>query len=551
MNMNRYPYKTVSMLTVVLCVAAICFGCAPTNENGESFYKEWKVRAEQGQPYAPPKRKPVLDRQTKKLLKELESAADGGKPLPVIRTTIRVRDIDVKTMLQGLARAANQNIVFNQDIEGRVTLDVRNVPWDQVFKGVLKTQGLGYFWEGAIIRVMKREDLDKEVKRDIRTCVIPIQYSDAESLKENLQQILTGSSRDKKKKEGEAASTLQEPETVMVDKHTNSLIIHSTTAALARLVPIIEKLDRPTPQVLIEVHIVETTSETARELGVRWGGMYHHLESNQWVYPGVNSTGVMNPTIESGTDPTLTTLAGAENYPELTQATGLTLGYLASTTGKSLLMAELSALQSNGRLNILSSPSITTLDNQVAIIESGREVPYQSVENGEVKTEFKDATLKLEVTPHVIDGQVLKLKIFTKKDEVETMSSNLMSIQGQIISENPVISTKKAETNVILLDGQTTVIGGLNKESVYNQDEGVPGAMNVPVLGWLFKTRQTEKSMNDVLIFITPHILKQKQPGGNAKGRAPLPETSGEAAKPEESPQSPPPDAGRQGNKPE
>ncbi len=159
-------------------------------------------------------------------------------------------------------------------------------------------------------------------------------------------------------------------------------------------------------------------------------------------------------------------------------------------------------MQTEGKVNILSSPSITTLDNQKAIIESGQEVPYQTVENGEVKIEYKKAVLSLEVTPHVIGNNTLKLNINTKKDELDFANA----VGGQ-----PAIRTKSAITNVLLFDGQTTVIGGLSKE---NSDryriQGVPWLKDIPILGYLFKGKETIDSLDEVLIFITPHILGEQ-----------------------------------------
>jgi type IV pilus assembly protein PilQ len=166
-----------------------------------------------------------------------------------------------------------------------------------------------------------------------------------------------------------------------------------------------------------------------------------------------------------------------------------------------LLALQLSALQEEGKLNILSSPSITTLDNQSALIESGAEVPFQTVEDDEVSIEFKEAKLKLEVTPHVIDNHWLKMKIVTNKDELDFSRT----VQG-----NPTIITRKAQTNVLLFDGQTTVIGGLNQQSDSDTKTGVPVLSDIPLLGSLGKRTNKSKKMVDVLIFITPHILKQK-----------------------------------------
>jgi type IV pilus assembly protein PilQ len=156
------------------------------------------------------------------------------------------------------------------------------------------------------------------------------------------------------------------------------------------------------------------------------------------------------------------------------------------------------ALQEQGVLNILSKPSITTQNHQKAIIKSGKEVPYQTVEDDEISIEWKEAVIKLEVTPHIIDGQVVRLDILTHKDELDF---------SEPINGNPTIITKNAETSVMLMDGQTTVIAGLNKEKKTDSEQGVPGLKDMPGLGWLFKSTNNEKEKEELLIFITPHIL--------------------------------------------
>ena len=267
------------------------------------------------------------------------------------------------------------------------------------------------------------------------------------------------------------------------------------------MIPLIEDLDRPTPQVLIEANIVEATRSTSRELGVQWGGLYKTSSGDvaQWVTPGSNSSGITG----NLDTPLVPTSGNVVNFPAVLGDTGLTLGYVAQNIGKSILSVQLSALQDEGKVNILSSPSITTLDNQKAIIESGKEIPYQTVQDNEVKIEYKKAVLSLEVTPHVIGGETLKLNIKTTNNDID--------FTGDIVTlGNPIINTKKAETNVILLDGQTTVIGGLNKEKVDDSESSVPWLSKIPVLGYLFKGTSKENEMTDVLIFITPHILKER-----------------------------------------
>ncbi|MGD8522835.1 MAG: type IV pilus secretin PilQ, partial [Desulfobacterales bacterium] len=182
-----------------------------------------------------------------------------------------------------------------------------------------------------------------------------------------------------------------------------------------------------------------------------------------------------------------------------------TLGLIYQRVGDVLLDVQLSALQEQGKLNILSSPSITTLDNQTAFIESGRDIPFQTVEDGEVNIEYKKAVLRLDVTPHVIDDRTLKMYINVNKDEADFVNE----VQGQ-----PTILTKKAETNVIQFDGQTIVIGGLNKETTSDTKSGVPFLEDIPGLGYLFKKKGSSSDLEELLIFITPHILQPPTSGG-------------------------------------
>ena len=182
-----------------------------------------------------------------------------------------------------------------------------------------------------------------------------------------------------------------------------------------------------------------------------------------------------------------------------------TLGLIYTRVGEYLLSAQLSALQDQGKLHILSSPSITTQDNKLAFIESGQDVPYQSVEDGEVNVKYQKAVLRLEVTPNVIDGNTLKLDIKVNKDEADFTRTVL---------GNPTIITKKAETNVIQNDGQTIVIGGLSQETASRNDTGTPFLEDIPGLGYLFKRKSSADQMEELLIFITPHILKPKAAGG-------------------------------------
>nr|MBL0731634.1 type IV pilus secretin PilQ [Desulfobacterales bacterium] len=288
---------------------------------------------------------------------------------------------------------------------------------------------------------------------------------------------------------------------ILVDTHTNSIVIQAVQSELEIMRAMVLELDKPTLQVLIQAHIVEANSNTALALGIQWGGLYRSSGNGQnWITPGGNSTGIGGATLGEQLDPS----AGmAVNFPVNIDPSGpgLTLGFISESIGKHILTAQLSALEKEGQLNILSSPSITTLDNQKAIIESGSDIPYQTVEDEDVQIEWKKAVIRLEVTPYIIDGKTVKMKIFTNKDEVDFSDT---------VHGNPIVITKNAETNVVLFDGQTTVIGGLSKEKVEDGESGVPFLKNIPFLGYLFKNINKSNEKQELLIFITPYILKEK-----------------------------------------
>jgi len=495
-------FRKCSVLVACLFAVMLVAGCTGEDKNRiDRSYDEWKAKAEDSMGYSPSVRRRIMldDRDTE--------SADNGVPvadpeeqteklLPDSPVSLNMSDVAVAVLLRSLARAAGQNIMINEKVGGRANINIRKAPWDQVFLAVLKTHGLSYQWEGDIIRIMTAADVARDLQQaaqkiDLReleplaTRIIRVDYAEAANLKKTLDAFLTRS------KKGTVIGS------IMVDTHTNTLIVQALKDDLADMLPLVEQLDRPTPQVLIEAYIVEASADTGRELGIQWGGKYQFNDKNNTYTFGGDGT-----TAGSGVGNT------SFSFPTNTAGVaGMTLGFLLDSGGENVLNAQLSALEEERKLKILSSPSITTIDNQRAIFESGEEVPYQSVDDGNVKIEFKRAVLKLEVTPHVIDGEALKLIIKVNKDQVDRTVNP------------PSIITKNAETNVILYDGQTTVIGGLNSASDGRADSGVPGLRNLPFLGVFFRGEQTATEMEDVLIFITPHILKQRigAPGSKAK----------------------------------
>ncbi len=514
-------------------------GCAKDlSKVKDPFLEKWSTMAETSQGNSPSGRSRIME------LPPLEDdeiitdeAARKEKPLPTRRVTLRMHNVDINVILRALAQAANVNIMLRSGVKGETSINVENKPWDQTFLGILKTNGLSYTWEGDIIRIMTAEDMERDLKLDaardrmrsqkLLTMIINVDYADAAKLRDSLKELLT------KDKDGKVRGS------ILVDQHTNSMIIQATRDDLRRMIPMIERLDKPASQILIKANIVEATKTTARNLGVQWGGIYTNVAGGQnyYITPGGSggsttaspTTGSYTPTFGS------TGISGqgnAFNFPVSEAAKAVaggsgSLGLIFGTIGGSILEVQLQALQNDGQLNILSSPSITTLDNQMAYTENGERVPYvaTSTSSGVVTQEvkFEDAVLRLEITPHVIDGKHLKMKIKVKKDQVDPTRT----VQG-----NPYIIKKQTETNLIVRDGETIVISGLTKQQVSKSDAGLPGLKDVPGLGYLFKSDSRSEDMEEVLIFITPHVLKTQAAQQAAPAQA-APAMPGEAQAPQ------------------
>ncbi len=449
----------------------------------------------------------ISSQQQKSGLDERISRRGSGSPdagekaaLPVSaasRIVLDVQEADIKAVFRLLAEQGNVNIVSGDDVKGTITVSLKDVTWDQALDTILEIKGLSRKTAGNIVTVMTTGKIETE---PFVTRVVSVDYTDAKKLTANLLDLLP------KDKDGKAKGS------VKVDEHSNALIIQATRQDMTRLLPIIEKIDKPTPQILIKANIVETTKDTARNLGIQWGGMYGHKVGSQGLYitpggvggsavaPGSAFSGDYAPTAGA---PGISGQGFGVNFPaEMTAAASGSLGLLFGTIGENILEIQLNALQKDGKLKILSSPSITTMDNQKAFTENGEKVPYVTTENSGGTTtksvKFENAVLRLEITPHVIDGKNLTMKILVQKDEVDPSRS---------VDGNPYIIKKQTETSLIVQDGETIVISGLTKQKNIENVNGIPWLKEVPVLGWFFKGEGKSESMEEVLIFITPNIL--------------------------------------------
>ena len=273
---------------------------------------------------------------------------------------------------------------------------------------------------------------------------------------------------------------------VVVDSRTNTLIIKELPTFMDAIITVIETLDTPEPQVMIEARIIETTKRFSSTLGIAWG--FNGIADPAYG----NTTGLVFPNNIATT--------GGVNL-----ATGGATGFLDISLGNVLnsftLDAALQAAESDGLINILSAPRITTLNNQQASIQSGLQIPIQTVANNTVSVQFVNATLRLDVTPHVTAEGTVLMDINIQKREPQLA----FAVVG---ATNAPISTKDARTRVIVRDGGTTVIGGIYKVSTDRGEDRVPGLANVPILKHLFKNKRRSEENEELLIFITPRVVK-------------------------------------------
>ena len=500
----------------------------------DPFFEKWQKMADESWGHSPEASSRKIDLPERKEPSEIKvKKIKPQKPLPRTKVTMTMRNTDVNVILRALARSAGQNIMMNEGVKGVTNINVSQAPWDEVFKAILSTRGLTYSWEGDIIRVMsisdmkydleiktvekEREAQEREIKRlkPLLTRIIPIHYADAKKLSDNLSKLLLqktgGEGKDDKK--GVEQFMAGEP-LVTVDEHNNALIVNATMEDMSKMISLVEQLDRPTLQIRIQANIVETTKDTARALGVRWGGAFAGTVSGDQMYvtPG-GSSGSADPadnTVKGGNYSPYYGPSGisgqgyASNFPiDVTDAMGAgSLGLMFGRIGGSILEMQLQALQEEGKVKILSSPSISTLDNQMAYTENGEKVPFVTIDDqGDQEVEFEDAVLRLEITPHIIEGHKLKMKVLVKKDEVD---------DSRTVLGNPYIIRKQTETTLIVEDGETIVISGLTKKTEFDNDAGVPWLRDIPIMGKLFSSESTSAKMEEVLVFITPYILKKR-----------------------------------------
>ncbi|GER92961.1 type IV pilus secretin PilQ [hot springs metagenome] len=405
------------------------------------------------------------------------------------------QDADIVPILRLLGDVSGYNIVVHPDVKGKITMKLMNVPWEQALNIVLKTFNLEKVVEGNVIRIATLKAFQEEKKavaetrevfgkaEDITTRVFTVNYSNVEKIRDSI----------------EKGKLLSPRGSISVDTRTRSLIVKDIPSNLVEIQKLINNLDKQTPQVLIESRIVEMNTNFSKSLGVEWGTHWSPPDSRVTLNGSISTSSV---TGGNSSNPVLVNLPAATSTLA-SPTSAITLGYLnaAQTFGLDL---RLSAIEAVGKAKLLSTPKIMTLENEQAIIRHGKRIPVTTpgTTQGTYTTTYIDANLKITVTPQVAPDSTILMKIEVNKDEPDFSNKDTLG--------NPAIDTRSVSTQVLVKDGETVVIGGILKSSESNSDSGVPGLSKIPLLGWLFKKETKETSSEELLIFITPKIVKQQ-----------------------------------------
>ncbi len=392
-------------------------------------------------------------------------------------------ETDIKNVFRILREVSGKNFAIDKDVTGKVTMTLdKPVPWDQVLDLVLRMNQLGMAKEGDIVRIATLETLKAEddlrkakleayrkAREEVKalepliTKYIPVSYSNAAGeIQPHIQNILT-----------------KDRGSVSVDAKNNQVIITDTAEIVRQAQEIVRRIDKVTAQVVIEARVVEVTDAFSRELGITWSLAFGPDSLGSWDF---------------GTD-------AAMNFPSEGANSDIGISFARLTGVPFVIRARLNALETMGEGRILSSPKILTLDNKKAKIKQGVEYPYlERDSSGGSSVKFKNIDLLLEVTPHVTPDNRISLSIYITKNDVASITAGV-----------PSVATNEAETELLVNDGDTIVIGGIIKSSENKGQSSFPGLGRIPLLGWLFKNTTRSTQSNELLIFMTPRIVQLEQ----------------------------------------
>jgi len=468
---------------------------APAVEKEIALPKEVAAPVVPPPPPAPPVKKEIVEAKQQE-----QPATYALSKYSQRKISLDLQDADLVNVLRLFAEIANLNMILAPEVKGRVTVRLVNIPWVQAMDVILKMNGLGFALEDNILRIASlgsltreadEETRAKEAKKkaeDLLTRIIPINYATASGIEGTIKKSLSA--------RGET----------VVDTRTNTLIVKDIARNIDEVMTLIKLLDKPIPQIMIEARIVEASLSFNRSLGVQWGGSFKgdagHANATGLAFP--NSIGMTGgPSMgatPSGSGNFFVNMPAPAGAGTGGGAVGFTLGSLSKSLNLDLI---LSALESTGEGKVISTPRVSALDNKEAKIEQGISIPFStSSAGGGTNVQFIDAKLALNVSPHATPDNKIFMKIRATKNAPDT---SLLGASGQ-----PSIRKNEAETEILLSDGETAVIGGILIIDRGQTTTKVPFLADIPFIGWLFKTKTATEDKRELIIFITPRIIKQE-----------------------------------------
>ena len=409
------------------------------------------------------------------------------------RISLDFKDIEMGDVLRLIADVSDLNVIAGDEVKGKVTIRLVDVPWDQALDVILLTKGLGFMRVGNVLRIAPSDLLKKEEEsrlqerraleqlEDLVVKLQPVNYTDVKDVQGMVKQLLTPRG------------------TVQIDKRTNTLIIKDIPSVVDEATALIKAVDTQTPQVLIESKIVEANLDFSREFGVVWGFGVNPLTGQHTGNLFSLDDTSPGPRLVSGND------QGSNNASFLNPLTAGPTGLfnLAGTVldDKLNIDLQLQAAESNGDGKVISSPRLVTLDNSKATIEQGVSIPFQTFENGDAQLEFVDAVLKLDVTPHITADRSIIMKIVVSRNAPD---DSVFTLTG-----SPAIAKNQVDTETLVKDGQTLVIGGIYVVDKGERRSATPFLADIPLIGALFRSNEVSDSRKELLIFVTPRVVQQ------------------------------------------
>lgn len=456
--------------------------------------------------------KPLTEQEKQEKKKDFEYTGD--------KLSLDFQDIEVRAVLQIIADFTDLNLVASDTVQGRITLRLQNVPWDQALEMVLKNKGLDKRQVGNVLMVAPAAEIAERERQEIttkkqleelaplRTEYIRVRYANAKEMFELFRGEGGGGGGGGGGQGGSRAtgSVLSDRGQGVVDERTNSIIITDTAERIEAFKRLVDQIDIPIRQVMIEARIVIANTDFERELGIRWGGVGYNANKNRVIDFAGSQEGLDD---EDGTRPSRfwnprdgdddNTLNLTENnVVDLAVSSPYASAAIGILTDSTYLDLELSALENSGYAEIVSQPKVITSDKQLAIIKSGKEIGFlETAPSGGTTTGFREAVLKLEVTPQITPDNRIIMDLNVWKDSVASIE----------VSGRPTLDITRLQTKVLVNNGQTVVLGGVFSVEGTKGESKVPVLGDIPYLGRLFKKTVDNQFKTELLIFVTPKLM--------------------------------------------